>query len=110
MSSIDTSNYGVGAIKMQAQESVDKSDATDLNDIQKKFSDTLNSIKAANEGTTTNSTEKDKQEKSLKKECDDFESIIMKMMLSSMRQTIPKSDLFSDDSNAMDTYQDMLDD
>ncbi|PYG88276.1 flagellar protein FlgJ [Ruminiclostridium sufflavum DSM 19573] len=45
----------------------------------------------------------------LKKVCNEFEGIFLRMMFKQMRATVPKSDYFSSDS-ATDMYNSMLDD
>jgi len=52
-------------------------------------------------------TTKDKQ--ALRKVCDDFESIMLSMMYTQMKATVPKSDLMPDDSGKA-IFDSMLDD
>jgi flagellar protein FlgJ len=49
------------------------------------------------------------KEAKLRKSCKDFEAIILKQMLTTMRKSIPKSGLFNDNF-ADDIYQSMADD
>lgn len=49
----------------------------------------------------------DAQDKKLREACNDFESVFVRQLLSQMRATVPKSDLFG--SREEELYQDMLD-
>ena len=49
-----------------------------------------------------------KQDAKLKKACQDFESVLIQQMLTAMRQTVSKSDLFGDREKE-DMFQGMLD-
>lgn len=50
----------------------------------------------------------DKEDAKLKKTCQDFESLLVQQMLSAMRQTVQKSDVFGSREKE-DTFQGMLD-
>lgn len=49
-----------------------------------------------------------KKEAELKKACQDFEAIILQQMLTAMRKSVPKSELF-DGGFSQDMYQSMYD-
>ncbi len=67
----------------------------------------INSQQPFNLKESTSTTDMDKQA-TLKKACNDFEAIILKQMLSTMRKSIPKSGLFSG-GYADEMYQSMYD-
>lgn len=78
------------------------------------FANKLNQVKEKIEtlSKSSNSNTKTKDDAQLKKTCQDFESIFINMMFKEMRNSVQKSDVFSDgndNGNAMDTYQGMLD-
>ncbi len=50
------------------------------------------------------------KEGELRKACHDFESVILKQMLDTMRKSVPKSGLLNDDGYANKMYQSMRDD
>ena len=50
----------------------------------------------------------DKDDAKLKETCQEFESLLIKMMMKEMRKTVPESELLSS-SFATDTYQEMFD-
>ena len=50
------------------------------------------------------------KEAKLEKACRDFEAIMIKQLLTSMRKSIPRDGLFGNDSFARETFQEMSDD
>lgn len=63
-------------------------------------------LTAAQQTPETGRTQRDK--KSLKKSCQDFEAIFVQSLFKSMRKTVPDGGVFKK-NNASEVYQDMLD-
>lgn len=50
-----------------------------------------------------------REDKKLKESCRDFEAVLLNQLMSEMRKTVKKTDLFGDDNFASDTYSSMFD-
>lgn len=70
--------------------------------------DTVNSVSRSAKTVSRKSGE-DSKDLELRDACKDFEAILLRQLLSTMRKSIPKSELFGD-SHAREMYQTLQDD
>jgi flagellar protein FlgJ len=111
-SAIYGSNNANDILNSQGNSAASTAKAED-SDFANKLNEAKEKLETTAKAATTGSKDKAKDDAALKKECQDFESIFIGMVFKEMRNTIDKSDIFSDTgetSSAMNTYQGMLDD
>lgn len=72
--------------------------------VNMKIDNTVNPIQLKNQGENTEEVKKNE----LQNACQEFEAIILKKLLSSMRDSVPESGLY-EESYAQETYQSMHD-
>lgn len=87
-----------------------------INGVQQEFLTLQQKTKSSVEKIQANGFEEklkkamdEKDEESLKKVCDDFESVFLGIVYKEMKATVQKSNFISN-SNAMNIYESMLDD